>query len=174
MSGHDDTTRPPVAGSAGGATAVRSVGPAPALADFWTLSEAEREEVLLRGITEAHAYHFERNTAYRNTVAARGIGPWVSPAELPRLLRATSLAFKSYIDILGTPFPQDEPAGFVEWLAEQVSVDMRVDKHRFALAVPLARRPAQGDRARLLRRWAWRCSPRAARPDGRPSSPGTG
>ena len=103
----------------------------PALADFWSMGEAEREESLLRGITESHAYHFERNTAYRNTVAARGVGPWVHPDELPRLLRATSQAFKSYIDILGTPFPQDRPAGFVEWLAEQVSVDLRPHKHHF-------------------------------------------
>ncbi len=84
---------------------------------------------MLRGITESHAYHFERNTAYRNTVAARGVGPWVGAAELPRLLRATSQAFTSYVDILGTPFPQDQPAGFAEWLGEQMSVDLRSQHH---------------------------------------------
>ncbi len=102
----------------------------PALADFWTFGEAEREDVLLRSITEAHAYHYECNTAYRNTVAPRGIGPRVRSAELPRLLRATSQAFTSYADILGTPFPQDQPAGFAEWLAEQVSVDLSAYEHR--------------------------------------------
>jgi len=102
---------------------------APALADFWSMGDAEREELLLRSITAAHAYHFERNTAYRNTVAARGVGPWARSAELPRLLRATSQVFTSYIDILGTPFPQDQPAGFAEWLAEQVSVELRPQHH---------------------------------------------
>jgi hypothetical protein len=104
---------------------------APALADFWTLGEAEREDALLRGITDTHAYHFERNTAYRNTVAARGVGLWVGSAELPRLLRATSQAFTSYADILGTPFPQAQPAGFAEWLAEQVSVVLGARQHHF-------------------------------------------
>ena len=45
------------------------------LADFWTMDEAAREDLLLRGIAAAHAHHFERNTAYRNTVAAHGVGP---------------------------------------------------------------------------------------------------
>jgi hypothetical protein len=102
----------------------------PALADFWSIPEAERQELLLRGILNAHNYHYERNTAYRNTVAARGVGPRVTPAELPRLLRTTSQAFKSYIDILGTPFAQDQAAGFVEWLADHVSVDLRNRPHR--------------------------------------------
>jgi len=107
----------------------RSPEAGPALADFWSMGEAEREESLLRNITAAHAYHFERNTAYRNTVAARGVGPRARSAELPRLLRATSQAFASYVDILGTPFPQDQPAGFAEWLAEQVSVDLHPRHH---------------------------------------------
>jgi hypothetical protein len=37
--------------------------------------------------------------------------------------------FTSYIDILGTPFPQDQPAGFAEWLAEQVSGELRPQHH---------------------------------------------
>jgi hypothetical protein len=102
---------------------------APALADFCSMGEAERDELLLRRITAVHAYHYERNTAYRNTVAARGVEPWASSAELPRLLRTTSQAFASYIEVLGTPFPQDQPAGFAEWLADQVSVDLRPRHH---------------------------------------------
>ena len=94
------------------------------------MNEAAREDLLLRGIAAAHTYHFEHNTAYRNIVAPRGVGPWVPPDEMSRLLRTTSQAFKSYIDILGTPFPQDQPAEFIDWLAEQVSVDLRVGSRR--------------------------------------------
>ena len=75
-------------------SSIFSPGEVPALADFWSLAEAEREELLLRGITRVHAYHFERNTAYRNTVAARGVGLRVGSAELPRMLRATSHRFQ--------------------------------------------------------------------------------
>ncbi|MFH1834162.1 MAG: hypothetical protein ABH877_03975, partial [bacterium] len=52
---------------------------------------------------------------------------------LPRLLRPASLTFKSYIDELGTPFPQDDPRGFVAWLAEQLSIGLpreRIDQFR--------------------------------------------
>lgn len=115
----------------------------PSLAAFWTMAEAEREEILLRGITGAHAYHFQQNIAYRNTVAARGVGMSVRPADMPRLLRATSQTFKSYIDILGTPFPQDQTAGFLEWLSEQLSVDLRVGERRM--------RPHYRSLERLLR-----------------------
>jgi hypothetical protein len=94
------------------------------------MDEASREGLLLRGIVAAHTYHFERNTAYRNTVAAHGVGPWAPPADMPRLLRATSQAFKSYIDVLGTPFPQDRPAEFFHWLVEQVSVVPRAGARR--------------------------------------------
>jgi hypothetical protein len=110
-------------------SSVFSPGEVPALAEFWALGETERERLLLEGISRVHAFHFQRNTAYRNTVAARGVGPRVSPVELPRLLRATSLTFKTYVDVLGTPFAQDRPAGFLDWLAEQVSVDLRPDQH---------------------------------------------
>jgi Acyl-protein synthetase, LuxE len=102
-----------------------------ALADFWSLAETERDEVLEQGVIAAHAYHFERNTAYRNTVAAHGVGPCVCAEEFPRILRATSQAFKSYTDLVGTPFPQDRPAGFVDWLSEQVSVELDPGRHHF-------------------------------------------
>ena len=98
---------------------------APLLADFWDFDEAAREDLLLRGIAASHAYHFERNTAYRNTVAAHDIGPRAAAEDMSRLLRSTSLSFKSYADILGTPFPQDRPAEFFRWLVEQSSVDLR-------------------------------------------------
>ncbi len=103
----------------------------PALTDFWSIPDPERQELLLRGVLDAHAHHYEHNTAYRNTVAARGVGPILAPAELPRVLRTTSQAFKSYIDILGTPFAQDRAVDFVEWLAENTSVDLRGQSHRF-------------------------------------------
>jgi hypothetical protein len=47
---------------------------------------------------------------------------------LPRLVRPTAQTFKSYIDILGTPFPQDQPQGFVTWLADQLSVGLPVER----------------------------------------------
>ncbi|MBC7293663.1 MAG: hypothetical protein H5T84_06125, partial [Thermoleophilia bacterium] len=50
--------------------------------------------------------------------------------DLPRLLRPTAQTFKSYIDFLGTPFPQDNPHGFLEWLAAQLSAEL--PRHRFA------------------------------------------
>jgi hypothetical protein len=40
------------------------------------------------------------------------------------LLRPTSQTFKSYIDVLGTPFPQEQPQAFLEWLALHLSVDL--------------------------------------------------
>jgi hypothetical protein len=98
-----------------------------ALADFWAMTETERDRTVLDGILAAHAWHYERNTAYRNAVAARGVGPRAAEADLPRLLRPTSQTFKSYIDALGTPFPQDEPRGFVTWLADQLSVELPAD-----------------------------------------------
>jgi len=94
------------------------------LADFWTMPLHQRESVLLQAITETHAWHFERNKAYRYTVSARGVGPAASHADLPRLLRPTAQTFKSYIDVLGTPFPQDQPLAFLQWLADQLSVDL--------------------------------------------------
>jgi hypothetical protein len=99
--------------------------------EFWDMDPAARDQTLFEGIAAAHAFHYERNTAYRNTVAARGVGRSVLPGEMPRLLRNASQTFTSYVDILGTPFPQDQPAAFTDWLADQVSVDLNPDKHRF-------------------------------------------
>jgi hypothetical protein len=101
---------------------------------FWSMSVAQRESILLSAIAEVHALHYERNTAYRRTVSARGIGPRINRNHLPRLLRPTSQTFKSYIEILGTPFPQDRPYDFLHWLAEQISVEL--PKERFACFRP--------------------------------------
>jgi hypothetical protein len=94
------------------------------LAGFWEATEAERDQAVLNGILVTHSHHYARNNAYRNAVAARGVGPRAAPADLPRLLRPTSQTFKSYIELLGTPFPQDDPRGFGEWLVDQLSVDL--------------------------------------------------
>lgn len=96
--------------------------------DFWDMAPHQCSEVLLQAVTETHAWHFPHNKAYRQAVEARGIGPRVNPAEMPRLLRPTSQTFKSYIDILGTPFPQDKPKAFAEWVVEQLSLQLPADK----------------------------------------------
>jgi hypothetical protein len=95
---------------------------------------------LLQAIAETHAWHYERNRAYRHTVAARGVGPIIDQdggsagraSALARLLRPTAQTFKSYIEILGTPFPQDQPRAFLNWLDDQLSVELsRVRFDRF-------------------------------------------
>jgi hypothetical protein len=100
------------------------------LGDFWGMSPSERSQLLMAAILAQHAYHYELNNAYRNTVAARGVKSKATPDDLPRLLRPTAQTFKSYIDVLGTPFPQDVPQAFVEWLADQLSVEL--PRERFA------------------------------------------
>jgi hypothetical protein len=94
------------------------------LADFWTMSQSKRRFILLDAILQTHAWHYERNRAYRHIVAARGVGKTVHEKDLPRLLRPTAQTFKSYIEILGTPFPQDHPQDFLRWLADQLSVQL--------------------------------------------------
>jgi hypothetical protein len=99
------------------------------LSDFWNLSPEQRKATLLQAISALHSWHFRRNTAYRLTVSGRGIGASISEADLPRLLRPTAQTFKSYIDILGTPFPESRPRAFLEWLDEQLSISL--PKERF-------------------------------------------
>ncbi|MFC2030585.1 hypothetical protein ACFLWA_07655 [Chloroflexota bacterium] len=114
------------------------------LAEFWTMPPAKRKTVLLEAIAATHSWHYGRNRAYRGTVGARGVGATIDLAAgstgrpagklaklLPRLTRPTAQTFKSYIDLLGSPFPQDQPLAFLEWLSAQVSVDLPRD--RFAL-----------------------------------------
>jgi len=96
----------------------------PALSDFYHLPPAERDRELLEAIQAAHAWHYARNSAYRATVAARGVGPTVAPEQLPRLLRVSAITFKGYVEQLGTPFPQDQPQRVVGWLADQLSLPL--------------------------------------------------
>lgn len=100
------------------------------LRDFWALDADERERVLVDAILRSHAWHYSRNKAYRMTVAARGVGPAATPNDLPRLLRPTAQTFKSYADLLGTPFPQHQPQAFLAWLADQLSIELPADRFR--------------------------------------------
>jgi len=99
------------------------------LTDFWNFAVDQRKSILLEAIAKTHAWHYERNPSYHRTVAARGIGPLICPEDLPRLLRPTAQTFKSYIDVLGTPFPQDNPRAFLSWLADQLSIE--IPRQRF-------------------------------------------
>ena len=103
------------------------------LSDFWGMPPPRRYELLLQGICSSHTWHFKRNPAYRHTVASRGIGDEVGLPDLPRLLRPTSQTFKSYIEYLGTPFPDKNPIGFLDWFVNQLSIDLsreRFDRFR--------------------------------------------
>ena len=91
---------------------------------FWDMAPAQRKPVLLEAISEAHAWHYERNPAYRRLVRSRGVGPHLNGSDLARVLRPTAQTFKSYIGVIGTPFPQERPAAFLDWLADQLSVPL--------------------------------------------------
>jgi hypothetical protein len=116
----------------------------PSFHDFWDMSPAQREPVLLQAIAETHAWHYARNRAYRRLVESRGLGaslngheptePTTEPSTvsnrtLARVLRPTAQTFKSYIGAIGTAFPQERPALFLEWLADHLSIDL--PRHRF-------------------------------------------
>jgi hypothetical protein len=94
------------------------------LSDFWSMPHEQRADVLIDAVLRTHAWHYLRNRSYRVTVSARGIGPVAGRADLARLLRSTAQTFKSYIDLLGSPFPQDQPLAFLEWLTDQLSIDL--------------------------------------------------
>ena len=99
------------------------------LADFWDIQPVDRPTIILEAIQRSHAWHFTRNRAYQRIVSARGIGPTVdAPEALPLLLRPTAQTFKSYIDLLGTPFPEDRPRDFLNWLADQLSLELPVQR----------------------------------------------
>ena len=109
------------------------------LTDFWGMEPLTRQKILSEAIAEVHTWQYERNQAYRHTVSARGVGPVIDASSeagtgrhdtssLSRLLRPTAQTFKSYIDLLGTPFPQDQPQAFVQWLAGQLSVELPVER----------------------------------------------
>ena len=100
---------------------------------FWEMPHQKRLTLLQEAIIDAHTWHYARNPAYRGTVSGRGVGPQITPAELPLALRPTAQTFKSYIDLLGTPFPQEKPRQFVAWLSDQLSVRLpaeRIDQFR--------------------------------------------
>jgi hypothetical protein len=93
------------------------------LHDYFGLPAAERSRLLLDAIAVQHRYHYERNAAYRQTVSGRGVGPDATPDNLALLLRPAALTFKSYAELIG-PFPQDDAAGFLRWLADQLSAPL--------------------------------------------------
>jgi hypothetical protein len=101
---------------------------------FWNAAPETRQATILQAVAATHAWHFERNAAYRQAVSSRGVGATVDLASrsvweiLPRLLRPTAQTFKSYIDVLGTPFPQERPQAFLEWLAYHISVHLPPDR----------------------------------------------
>jgi len=105
------------------------------LTDFWSMEALQKQQILSQAIAEVHTWQYKRNWAYRQVVSAHGVGPVIDPegsattgkhqtCSYSRLLRPTAQTFKSYIDLLGTPFPQDQPQAFVRWLADQLSVDL--------------------------------------------------
>jgi hypothetical protein len=98
-------------------------------ADFWNMTPAKREPILLEAIAQTHTWHYEQNSAYQRLVDSRGVGPQLNGNDLARVLRPTAQTFKSYISVIGTPFPQQRPAAFLEWLADQLSA--RLPRERF-------------------------------------------
>ena len=98
------------------------------------MSPPERTAVLRDAILRQHADHFGRNAAYRRATTARGIGPTITDEDFSRVLRLTAQTFKSYIELLGTPFPNDRPIQFLEWLDDQLSIPLPRD--RFAQFKP--------------------------------------
>jgi hypothetical protein len=115
----------------------------PSLTDFWAMPPDEREMILLEAIAETHAWHYDRNPAYRRLVESRGVGSRLDGQEplgpeskdlgaykrtLARVLRPTAQTFKSYIGAIGTSFPQERPTVFLEWLAEHLSLELPRDR----------------------------------------------
>jgi hypothetical protein len=94
------------------------------LASFWDLSPPERKCILLDHIAETHAWHYERNPSYRRMVDSRGLGKQIGTGDMARVLRPTAQTFKSYIGVIGTPFPQERPRAFLDWLADQLSIPL--------------------------------------------------
>jgi len=92
------------------------------LAAYWDMPPEARAAALLPAILESHAWHYARNPAYRRAVSARGVGAQAEERNLARLLRPTAQTFKQYIDLSGTPFPQDVPRRFAGWLVDQLSI----------------------------------------------------
>lgn len=100
----------------------------PTLPEFYTLPPDDRHPLLLSAVLAQHAWHYPRNTAYRNHCASRDVGPTIDENDLARVLRPTAQTFKSYIAELGTPFPQDCPADFARWVETQLSVEIAPER----------------------------------------------
>jgi hypothetical protein len=57
-------------------------------------------------------------------VDAKGVGEELEYRNLVHVLRPTAQVFKSYIDILGTPFPNHAPREFVAWMEDHLSIEL--------------------------------------------------
>jgi hypothetical protein len=88
------------------------------------MAPPERVAFLLDAIAETHSWHYVRNPAYRRMVDAHGLGQRIGERSLARVLRPTAQTFKSYIGVIGTPFPQDRPQAFLDWLVDQLSIPL--------------------------------------------------
>lgn len=93
------------------------------LEQFYTLTPSQRLTELQAAVLREHAYHYERNAAYRLTLQGRGVGQQVEVEDFSRLLRPSALTFKSYSELMG-PFPQDQPVRFLSWLNCQLSIPL--------------------------------------------------
>lgn len=94
------------------------------LEDFFDIPPRQRLNILLTRIKQSHNYHYSRNSAYRRAVQAKGVHESITEDDLVRILRPTSQVFKSYIDILGTPFPHHQPESFIRWLGDNFSIEL--------------------------------------------------
>ena len=107
-----------------------AVAKRPALTDFFDLPVGERQELLLGAIFETHRWHYPRNQAYRRAVESKNVGESVSENQLARLLRPTAHVFKSYIDLLASPFPEFHPQEFLNWLMDNLSIEIPTERLR--------------------------------------------
>lgn len=99
----------------------------PPLTEFWSMPATRRGTLLLTAIAEAHAWHYPRNVAYRRMAESRGVGARLEPPDLARVLRPTAQTFKAYIGTISA-FPHDQPLAFLQWLADQLSIDLPRDR----------------------------------------------
>ena len=96
----------------------------PNLIDFFNLSIIQRQEILLGAIFKTHQWHYLRNRAYRQAVESKSVGESISESQLTRTLRPTAHVFKSYIDLLRTPFPENHPKDFLNWFVGNLSIEI--------------------------------------------------
>ena len=94
------------------------------LSDFWNFTPEERHRILIKAIHDSHEWHYQKNRSYWRTLSGRGVPKQIQETDFPTLVRPTAQTFKSYIDLLGTPFPQDQPKAFLQWLDDQLSIEL--------------------------------------------------